>query len=309
MTAVLTTPSRPAACVVTPIPIGFGAVGERLGAFRLCDASALETMRRSLERHGQLTPLVVFEQGSGFELIDGFKRVYAARKMGWSELGARVADVDDVGAKLWLVELGNQRGLTELEQAWLVRSLYREDELSQPEIAVRLGRHKSWVCRRLLLAEALDTAVQSEVRWGLLAPRSAVEISRLPRGNQEPAARLVIGEGMTVSQTARLVRAVLECCSPEAGRELLERFARGEHPFPVTPRNGPRLEGADPLLRDVIRLRQLAGRIEARLLDSTIDTLATGAADLVLAALAELSPVLAALCSSVTTALVPRKIP
>src|SRR5262245_8133578 len=31
-------------------------LGERLGELRLCEAAALEAMRRSLERHGQLTP-------------------------------------------------------------------------------------------------------------------------------------------------------------------------------------------------------------------------------------------------------------
>jgi ParB-like chromosome segregation protein Spo0J len=292
---------------VAPIPIGVGAVGERLGAFRLCDARALAAMRRSLERHGQLTPLVVFAEDAGHALIDGFKRVHAARQMGWSELEAHVADVDGVGAKLWLAEFGSQRGLTELEQAWLVRSLYREDRLTQPEIAVRLGRHKSWVWRRLMLAEALDPAVQAEVRLGLLAPRSAVELSRLPRGNQESAARLVISDGLTVSQTERLVHAVLECSTAQAGHELLERFARGQHPFTVMPRRGPCLSDADQLVRDVVRVRQMAGRIEARLLDGTIDAFGAGATELVLAALAELSPVLATLCSSVTTALVPRE--
>jgi hypothetical protein len=181
--------------------------------------------------------------------------------VGWSELDAQVVDVDGVGAKLWLAELGNQRGLTEMEQAWLVRSLYREDRLTQPEIAVRLGRHMSWVWRRLRLAEALHPAVQSEVRLGLLAPRSAVELSRLPRGNQESAARVVIGEGLTVSQTERLEHAVLECSTAQAGHELLERFARGQHPFTVTPRRGPCLGDADPLLRDVGRVRQMAGRM------------------------------------------------
>jgi ParB/RepB/Spo0J family partition protein len=297
----------PSLASVVPIPIGVGALGERLGAFRVCDARALAAMRRSLERHGQLTPLIVFAEDSGRELIDGFKRVHAARQMGWSELDAHVADVDAVGAKLWLAELGNQRGLTELEQAWLVHSLYREDRLTQPEIAVRLGRHKSWVCRRLMLAEALDPAVQSEVRLGLLAPRSAVELSRLPRGNQESASRLVISEGLTVSQTERLVHAVLECPTAQAGRELLERFARGQHPFTVTPRPGPCLGQADQLLRDAVRVRQLAGRIQARLLDGSLDAFGAGAADLVLAALEQLSPVLAALQASVATALMPRE--
>ncbi len=55
-------------------------------------------------------------------------------------------------------------------------------------IAARLGRHKSWVCRRLMLVEALDPAVQADVRLGLLMPRAAPAVGQLPRGNQPAAA-------------------------------------------------------------------------------------------------------------------------
>ena len=41
--------------------------------------------------------------------------------------------------------------LQELEEAWLVQALVREDGLSQVEAAELLGRHKSWACRRLAL--------------------------------------------------------------------------------------------------------------------------------------------------------------
>jgi hypothetical protein len=77
-------------------------------------------------------------------------------------------------------------GLTELEDAWLVRSLYREDGMSQPEIARRLHHDKTWVWRWLMLVEALDPLVQADVRLGP-CPRAAVAVSRLPRGNQQAA--------------------------------------------------------------------------------------------------------------------------
>jgi hypothetical protein len=76
-------------------------------------------------------------------------------------LWASVADVSSVDAKVWLLELHQGHGLTELEEGWLVRSLHRDDGLSQGAMAQRLGRHKSWVCRRLLLVEGLETAVQT----------------------------------------------------------------------------------------------------------------------------------------------------
>src|SRR5712691_864077 len=130
-------------------------------------------MRGSLERHGQIAALTLFPEAGRFEVVDGFKRVRIARALGWATLLARIDDVSAVDAKLRLHEINDRRGLTELEEAWLVRSLYRDDGRSQPEIARRMSKHKSWVCRRLMLVECLDLAVQGDVRLGLLAPRAA----------------------------------------------------------------------------------------------------------------------------------------
>ena len=177
-------------------------LGERLGALRLCEPDAVTSMRRSLERHGQLSPLAVFAADGGVEVIDGFKRLRAARALGWPDLRTHALDVDVVGAKVAIAYLHERCGLTEIEEGWLVRALYRDDHISQPEIGARLGRHKSWVSRRLLMAEGLDEVVQADVRLGLLVPRAAMELAQLPRGNQRSAAQVVMRIGMTVRQTA-----------------------------------------------------------------------------------------------------------
>ncbi len=72
----------------------------------------------------------------------------------------------------------------ELEEAWIVAALVREDGLSQSEVAELLGRHKSWVCRRLALLEKLCPEVRQDLEVGLLNPTAAREIARLPAGNQ-----------------------------------------------------------------------------------------------------------------------------
>ena len=95
------------------------ALGEHLSALRLCDGDAVTAMRRSLEAHGQLTALVLFSLASRLEIIDGFKRVRAARALGWATLSARIVAVGSVDAKLRLRELHDGRSLTELEEAWL----------------------------------------------------------------------------------------------------------------------------------------------------------------------------------------------
>ncbi|MBK8938199.1 MAG: ParB N-terminal domain-containing protein [Polyangiaceae bacterium] len=209
-------------------------LGERLGALRLCEASALDAMRRSLARHGQMTAAVGFVDGGSVEIIDGFKRLRAARALGWATLRAQVVEVDASGATLLIAALHAARNLTELEEGWLVRALYREHGLLQPAIAQRLGRHKSWVHRRLMLVEALDPAVQADVRLGLLAPRAAVVLGQLPRGNQHATAGVVIRRGLTVRQAELMVAELLECS---------DDVSLGPGESPITRRDWPRRRG------------------------------------------------------------------
>ena len=272
-------------------------LGERLSALRLCDRAALAAMRRSLEEHGQLSSLVLFSQAEQLEIIDGFKRVRAARALGWERLTARVIEVGSIDAKLRLRELHDGRGLTELEEAWLVRSLYREDRLSQPDIARLLSRHKSWVWRRLMLVESLDPGVQSDVRLGLIAPRTAVAVSRLPRGNQPAASAVVMRRGLTVRQTDLLVAEILDERDDAARAALLGRRLDG--PTPCTP-PGPRPSRAvrsesDWMSADILRVIEIAARLEARLLSSPLEVFTPTAAELIADALVRLSPVLRAL--------------
>jgi ParB/RepB/Spo0J family partition protein len=277
-------------------------IGERLGALRLCEPEAVASMRRSLERHGQLSAVAVFVTDGGVEVIDGHKRLRAARALGWEELRAHALDVDAVGAKLAVALLHERAGLTELEEAWLVRSLYRDDLLSQPEIGARLGRHKSWVSRRLLVAEALDEAVQADVRLGLLAPRAAAELAQLPRGNQQRAAQLVVRTGMTTRQTTTLVGELLACPSEaERSRIIQDRL---EHPGPrAAPRPVRRARTpAEWILADVATVRRAAGRLEGRLLAQPLAVFGPRVAEVTARAAADLLPVLHALGRTIQTA-------
>lgn len=275
-------------------------LGERLAALRLCEASALEAIRRSLERHGQLTPIVVFAERDQVETLDGFKRLRAARALGWPTVEIALADVaDGIAAKVRLLELHQRRGLTELEEGWLVRSLYRDDGLSQPQIAHRLGRHKSWVCRRLLLVEALDPDVQADVRLGLLAPRAASALVTLPRGNQAAAAAVAIRRGLTVRQTERLV-AELRAQPDDTARAAWLAQCRDAPPAPRAPRPPrPPCTAADGMVTDIATLVRVGARLQARLLGAPLGALGAPATELVLDGLGALAPVLGALTRTV----------
>jgi ParB-like chromosome segregation protein Spo0J len=283
--------------------VAIAMLGERLSALRLCEAEAVTAVRRSLDQYGQLAAVTLFAERDELQIIDGFKRVRAARALGWATLVARVDDVGAVDAKLRLRELHERRGLTELEEAWLVRSLYREDRLPQSEIARRMNRHRSWIWRRLMLVEALDPLVQTDVRLGLIAPRAAVAVGRLPRGNQQAASAVVVRRGLTFRQTEALVDDALGLPDDDARAALLVHRLDGPAittPPGPRPSRAPRSD-ADWMSLDIVRVRDIAARLEARLLSTPLDVFAPAAAELLRDELARLSPVLRALCRVIAT--------
>jgi len=163
------------------------ALRRSYAGLRVASEEALVAMRESLVRHGQMTPVVVTRTSEGHEVVDGFKRARVATETGVPpQLRCQVLELSAAEAKLAMVALNcPSSGLSTLEEAWVVRALHREDGLSQVEIAARMGRHKSWVCRRLELVERLDERAQEEVRLGRLSPTAARELVRLPRGNRQ----------------------------------------------------------------------------------------------------------------------------
>ena len=77
--------------------------------------------------------------------------------------------------------------------------------MSQVEVAELLGRHKSWVCRRLQFLEGLSPHVLDDVKVGLVSPGSARRLARLPACNQEELAVPVTRHKLGARQTGDLV--------------------------------------------------------------------------------------------------------
>jgi len=106
-------PTRSAVVLLQSLAVQLGEItermvpvevlGEQLSALRLCEASAVARVQSSLSSVGQLFSIAVFpaEQGQ-LEVVDGFKRLRAARALGWSELRAHALAVDPAGAKVAL---------------------------------------------------------------------------------------------------------------------------------------------------------------------------------------------------------------
>ena len=165
---------------------------------------------RSLRRYGQIAPIVVCLRDEVPVLVDGFKRLAAARGLkGFGSLSARRIEVDERSAKAAMYGLNRMgRHFGELEEAWLVQALVREDGLSQIEVAVLLGRHKSWVCRRLAMMEKLCGTAQEDLRLSHLVFLELILGEPATRSRQRAIERRI--SGRQVPRRQELVRLRLE---------------------------------------------------------------------------------------------------
>jgi ParB-like chromosome segregation protein Spo0J len=205
-------------CAVGQVcPVRLDELGDQFRRYRLRLPQAVQAMAQSLRRWGQCAPIVATLREEKPQVLDGFTRWEAAGQVrGMTTLSVRLIDVDDRRAKAAIHGL-NQTGRRphELEEAWIVRALVREDGLSQSEVAELLGRHKSWVCRRLALLEKLCADVRQDLEVGLLTPTAAREIARLPAGNQSEVVDVTRREALSGEELRGVVRLLLESVTAE----------------------------------------------------------------------------------------------
>lgn len=277
------------------IEVAPSELGTSLCALRLCAPQAQRQMQMSLSKQGQLTPVQVFRTSASgeLEIFDGIKRWRAAQHLSWSKLRVEVHGLDAAGAKVRLVLCNAASGLSDLEQAWVVRSLYREDKVDQPHIARLLGHDKSWVCRKLTLAEGLSDELTASVRLGLVTATAAVELARLQRCNQDEAAKVVARRGLTTRQTGALVQMLLAAPQLEWPKLIEQAFK----PLSSKGAGGgaARRTPAEQLVADGWAMKRLAVRLHARLLERSLASLGDPACAIVCRELVDLGAALSAL--------------
>jgi hypothetical protein len=157
-----------------------------------------------------------------------------------------VIAADERSAKAAIYGLNRVSGKpSELEESWIAHALVRDDGLPHVEVAELLGRHKSWVCRRLALIERLEETAQAELKVGLLSPTCARQLVRLPPGNQDALLAVIRREALTAHEVAGVVDLLQRAPSRELQQYVLDapREALLQAEGRYLPSRDPRLSG------------------------------------------------------------------
>ena len=184
------------------------------------DPGALQELAESIKAQGLIQPVIVRRLDNGmYELIAGERRWRAAQIAGLHEVPALVRRIEDqTAAAMSLIENIQREDLNPLEEAVAMNRLILEFGLTHQQTAESVGRSRSAITNSLRLLD-LEAGTKELLDTGSLNMGHARALLMLKDGVQVEAANKVVKRQMSVRDTERFVKAVLESQSGESKRK------------------------------------------------------------------------------------------
>ena len=176
------------------------------------DEEALAELVHSIREFGLMQPIVVREVASGsdgtrYQLVMGERRWRASQQAGLTAIPAIIRETtDDNLLRDALLENIHRAQLNPLEEAAAYQQLLEEFDVTQDELATRIGRSRPVISNMIRLLR-LPIAVQRRVAAGVLSAAHARALLSLEAGAeaQEELAARIVAEGLSVRATEEAV--------------------------------------------------------------------------------------------------------
>ncbi len=171
------------------------------------DQAALAELIDSVKRHGVVQPIIVVKDGNGYQIVAGERRWRAAKAAKLTHIPAIVRSLKELEQlELSLIENIQRVDLSPLEQALSVFKLQQQFNLSQEEIAQKLGKAPSTISNLTRLLQLPDDAREA-LRSGKISEGHARAILALKRwpDKQIELLRYILNNNWTVRQAEQYV--------------------------------------------------------------------------------------------------------
>lgn len=177
---------------------------------RQFDEGALQDLAASIKEHGIIQPLLVRPAGPGqYELIAGERRLRASKLAGLKTVPITVrSTTNEVSLELALIENIQREDINAMECARAYRQLIDEFDLTQEQVAAKVGKSRVSITNTLRLLK-LPTRIQSAVNGGEISEAHA----RALMGFESDAHMLavfdqVLEKGLTVKDVEQRAKSV-----------------------------------------------------------------------------------------------------
>ena len=192
------------------------------------DQESLEELADSIRTLGLIQPIAVRRKTDGrYQIISGERRFRACQLTGMDMIPAYIRDTTDQGMlEMAIVENIQRENLDPIEVALSYQRLIEECNLTQEQMAVRVGKRRTSVTNHLRLLK-LPAKIQHDLKVGLLSVGHAkVLLGIEDKKLQEYLCDLVIKEDMSVRQLEEKIKKMAEPKKeqPDGGKDLPEEY-------------------------------------------------------------------------------------
>ncbi len=168
---------------------------------------ALDELTQSIQENGILQPLVVRPTSNGYEIVAGERRWRAAQRAGLAEVPIIIRDFDNQQMlELALIENLQREDLSAVEEAVAYRRLIDEFQLTQEQVAERVGKSRVAVTNALRLLRLPEPILRWVETGGLSAGHARALLTLTEEPLQMALAREIMGRGMSVREAEKRVR-------------------------------------------------------------------------------------------------------
>ena len=194
------------------------------------DDEKLQELAASIREKGVIQPLVVRKIDDHYQIIAGERRWRAAQKAGLHEVPVVIQDVsEDWALEIALIENIQREDLNAMEEAFAYQNLVQNFDLTQEEVAKRVGKERSTVANAIRLLR-LPAAVQKDVVAGVLSMGHARALLALD--NEKQILQLqsrVVASGLSVRETEALVKSSKAPVAGKVGKKSPAKDPEMEH--------------------------------------------------------------------------------
>ena len=169
------------------------------------DEEALNELASSIKEHGVFQPIIVKKSIKGYEIIAGERRFRASKLAGKETIPAIIRDfTDEQMMEIALLENLQRENLDAIEEALAYKSMLEKLQLTQDELARKVGKSRSHITNMLGLLR-LPNEVKQMVSDKKLSMGHARMLSKLEDDEKvKELATKIVSEGLTVRDAENL---------------------------------------------------------------------------------------------------------
>jgi ParB family chromosome partitioning protein len=195
------------------------------------DQGALEELAQSIRENGLIQPLVVRKTSEGYELIAGERRLRASKIAGLKVVPVVIRkSTDRESLELAIVENIQREDLNCVDEGLAYFQLMQEFQLSQEELAKRMGKDRATIANALRILKLSDF-ILVELKKGALSRGHAKALLAIEDvSEREKTAKEIIEKGLSVRQAEKTAQEKKAAQAPKGSTASAKNTKTGIDP-------------------------------------------------------------------------------